>query len=64
MRIAILSAALIAGTWVAFAGEGQGKVDPGRIDLDGANLGTYWYGAQIDKRALAGKVVLFEIWGS
>ena len=29
-----------------------------------ANLGTYWYGAPIDKKDLLGKVVLWETWGS
>ena len=45
------------------AEEGQGQADPNAVigDLD---LGTYWYGASIDKRDLIGKVVLVEIWGS
>ena len=42
---------------------GQGTVK-GRPTLDGLNLGTYWYGAEIDKSDLKGKVVLVEIWGS
>ena len=34
------------------------------VHLDGIRMGTYWYGAQVDKQDLAGKVVLVEIWGS
>ncbi len=45
------------------AGQGQGTVK-GQPKLDGLTLGTYWYGAQIDKADLKGKVVLVEIWGS
>ena len=31
--------------------------------IDKFNLGTYWYGAKIDKKDLMGKVVVYEIWG-
>jgi hypothetical protein len=53
--------ALCAG--YAPAGQGQGTVK-GEPKIDGLNLGTYWYGTQIDKSDLKGKVVLVEIWGS
>lgn len=45
------------------AEEGQGTADPNAA-IEDLNLGTYWYGASIDKRDLIGKVVLVEIWGS
>jgi hypothetical protein len=45
------------------ADEGQGTADP-KADIEDLSLGEYWYGAQIDKRDLLGKVVLVEIWGS
>ncbi|MEE9391754.1 MAG: hypothetical protein V3W41_04530 [Planctomycetota bacterium] len=32
--------------------------------INDISLGEYWYGKQIDKRDLVGKVVLMEIWGS
>ena len=32
--------------------------------IEGLRLGEYWYGKQITKKDLAGKVVLVEIWGS
>lgn len=32
--------------------------------IDEISMGTYWYGKQIDKKDLIGKVVLLEIWGS
>ena len=34
------------------------------ITLDRLDLGTYWYGAEISKKDLLGKVVLVEIYGS
>ena len=45
------------------ADEGQGTAAPGAT-VDELNLGTYWYGVDVDKRDLIGKVVLVEIWGS
>ena len=56
-----LVAALVAAPLLAE--EGQGQADPNAVIGD-LNLGTYWYGASIDKRDLIGKVVLVEIWGS
>jgi hypothetical protein len=32
--------------------------------LEELQLGTWWYGARVDKDDLAGKVVLVELWGS
>ena len=64
MRYTLFAAtalALCAG--YAPAGQGQGTVK-GEPTLDGLNLGTYWYGTEIDKSDLTGKVVLVEIWGS
>ena len=48
---------------LALADSGQGPADP-RARVEGLNLGTYWYGAKVDREELQGKVVLFEIWGS
>ena len=45
------------------ADEGQGTAAPDAT-VEELNLGTYWYGVDVDKRALIGKVVLVEIWGS
>ena len=45
------------------ADDGQGTAAPGAT-VDELNLGTYWFGVDVDKRALIGKVVLVEIWGS
>ena len=45
------------------ADEGQGTAAPG-AKVEELNLGTYWYGVDVDKRDLIGKVVLVEIWGS
>ena len=50
-------------TYGAIAGEGQGKLT-GEVRIEGVDLGTYWYGAKIDKKDLLGKVVLIEQWGS
>lgn len=47
----------------AWAEQGQGPADA-NAHVDDLSLGTWWYGAQIDKRDLLGKVVLVEIWGS
>ena len=44
--------------------DGQGPVAPGPIVIGDLRLGEYWYGAQLDKRDLIGKVVLVETWGS
>ncbi len=32
--------------------------------IDNMSMGTYWYGAKIEKEDLVGTVVLLEIWGS
>ncbi|MHC4960108.1 MAG: hypothetical protein ACYTGN_17265 [Planctomycetota bacterium] len=58
----IQAATLLAA--VVLAGDGQGPVSPGPVTVDDLNLGTYWYGNQIAKEDLRGKVVLFEVWGS
>ena len=57
------AAALALGAASAGAEQGQGTADPD-ANVAGLNLGTYWFGAEIDKRDLAGKVVLVELWGS
>lgn len=47
----------------SFCGEGQGTA-AADTELSGLNIGTHWYGAEIDASDLKGKVVLVEIWGS
>ena len=43
---------------------GQGPVDPGPITVSDLNLGKHWFGPEVTKQDLRGKVVLVEIWGS
>ena len=73
MRLALATAALatagllLAGlvpTMSAAPAEGQGPITGGDVHIDDLNLGEYWYGAEIDKNELKGKVVLVELWGS
>jgi len=66
MRVLSLLGILTAVALMALplgADEGQGTAAPGAT-VEDLNLGTYWYGVDVDKRALIGKVVLVEIWGS
>ena len=67
MRILTVAGLLLAtAAFLALpldAGEGQGSADP-NASIDDLKLGTYWYGAEVDKRDLIGRVVLVEIWGS
>jgi len=58
----LLTLALL--TALAIPGSGQGPVDPGPIATRDLNLGKHWFGKQISRDDLKGKVVLFEIWGS
>jgi hypothetical protein len=58
-----LIAALLL-TLPALAGDGQGPVKDGPIQIADLRLGTYWYGANIDLDSLKGKIVLVETWGS
>ena len=60
---ATLAALGIATLGLARAEEGQGPADP-NAHIKDLNLGTYWYGAELGKEDLRGKVVLVEIWGS
>ena len=66
MRL-ITTLGLLVGTVLlvlpVHAEQGQGTAEAD-AHLDGLNVGTYWYGAPVDKRDLIGKVVLVEIWGS
>ncbi len=63
--VTILGLFLAAGLLAIplWAEGGQGTADPDSHIKD-LSMGAYWYGAQIDKRDLLGKVVLVEIWGS
>ena len=55
---------ILALAFSALAGDGQGPVKPGPIEIGDFNMGTYWYGAKITNKDLLGKVVLIETWGS
>jgi len=59
-----ITACLLGLSLTLFAGDGQGPVLPGKIEIKDFNLGTYWYGARISDKDLRGKVVLIETWGS
>ena len=66
MRVLSLLGILTAVALMALpmgAYEGQGTAAPGAT-VEDLNLGTYWYGVDVDKRAIIGKVVLVEIWCS
>jgi hypothetical protein len=54
---------LLAAAALAAGESGQGPADE-NARVDGLQLGTYWCGAKISRKDLAGKVVLVEIWGS
>ena len=45
-------------------GSTEDAAPPDDITIDDLKLGTYWYGPQITKKDLLGKVVLVEIYGS
>lgn len=62
-RHTLFLAALAAPLLVA-QDHGQGPVEPGPITVADLNLGTHWFGPEIDNKDLLGKVVLVEIWGS
>lgn len=63
LTLSVAGALLLSAGLLAFGGQGQGPVDDD-VRIAGVNLGTYWYGAQINKDDLRGKVVLVEQWGS
>ncbi len=50
---------LIALALLALSGVAQAKVD----SLEGANLGTWWYGPKFSLEDLKGRVVMVEMWG-
>jgi len=50
---------LIALALLAVSGAAQAKVD----SLDGARLGTWWYGPKLTMEDLKGRVVMVEMWG-
>ena len=64
MRLLPFALALLLPTLTAAAGDGQGPVKPGPIEIGDFNMGTYWFGAKITNKDLLGKVVLIETWGS
>ena len=60
----VLATALLAGALCLLVpGAGAEESTP-RISIEDLSLGDYWFGAKISKEDLAGKVVLFEMWGS
>ncbi|MHC4954360.1 MAG: hypothetical protein ACYTGZ_10755 [Planctomycetota bacterium] len=64
MRFLPLVLALLLPALPVRAGDGQGPVKPGPIEIQDFNMGTYWFGAKITNKDLLGKVVLIETWGS
>ena len=62
--LALTISSIPALTGPALAGDGQGPVKPGPIEIADFNMGTYWFGARITNKDLLGKVVLIETWGS
>lgn len=38
--------------------------DTSKSTIDQLDLGTYWWGAEVNKEDLRGKVVLWMTWGS
>ncbi len=57
----ITGAICLAAALVLLPGSAVGE-NESRIDT--LSMGTYWYGAKLEKKDLEGKVVLLEIWGS
>ena len=51
-------------TLVAAPAEGQGPIEGENVRIEGIDLGTHWFGAEIDRQDFVGKVVLVELWGS
>ena len=56
------SATVLLALLIAVFSGGLGAQES--ITIDNLNLGTYWFGPEITKADLAGKVVLVEMWGS
>ena len=63
LAIGLASLVILGTAFWARAGEGQGTAEPNST-TDRLDIGTYWFGAEVKKEDLAGKVVLLEIWGS
>ncbi len=49
-----------SGVYAEDAPEG----DTSKSTIDQLDLGTYWWGVEINKEDLRGKVILWETWGS
>ena len=64
MRLAVAAITFALLCAFALSEQGQGPVDPGPILTKDLNLGKHWFGQRIDKKDLAGKIVLVETWGS
>ena len=62
MRI-LATALLVVGLGLA-APQAAAEEEAPQISIKDLTLGDYWFGAKISKEDLAGKVVLFEMWGS
>ena len=54
---------ILGSAFWARADEGQGTAEPDATTAR-LNIGTHWFGAEVKKEDLAGKVVLVELWGS
>ena len=56
---------LVLGLFAAgVRAEDAPPTDTSKSTLAQLDLGTYWWGAEINKDDLRGKVVLWEAWGS
>ena len=66
VALATVALTTTSASWVTSASddEGGGATEIPDAHINEASLGTYWYGAPLDLRDLAGKVVLWETWGS
>jgi len=63
LAIGFASLLILGSAFWARADEGQGEADPDATTAR-IKIGTHWFGAEVKKEDLAGKVVLLEIWGS
>ena len=63
IAIGFASLFILSTAFWARAGEGQGPAEP-NCTTARLNIGAHWFGAEVKKEDLAGKVVLLEIWGS
>lgn len=64
-RATLLGLVLVLGCALAATAEEGAEPAVARNSLGGAlTLGEHWYGPEVAKEDLQGKVILFIIWGS